>query len=196
MASIENLPDYLAFNTLLKNNHFPLNAAECHGLITGVLCITNDTNNAIATLLDLSPNEEIPLTAHETIKTLITSLCITTIEQLADTEFGFYLLLPHDDTPLVQRSTAISQWCQSFISGLGEAKVKFESDYAEELQEIIADLVAISKVDTQIITESEEEEVAFTELVEYVRVAAITIYTDLLLENKNTITTENSQHLH
>ena len=196
MTITENLPDYFAFNTLLENNHFPLSAAECHGLATGVLCVTDDANSAVTALLDLLPNEEISLTAYEAIQTTMTTLCMSTAAQLADTDFGFRLLLPDDDSPLAQRSTAISQWCQSFISGLGEGGVKFESDYAKELQEIITDLVAISQVDTKTITESEEEEIAFTELAEYVRVAAITIYTDLLLENKNIITTENSQHLH
>ena len=190
------LPDFTLLDNILQNSNFPLNAAECHGLATGIICVTDDTNSAFTALFDLFPSDEINHPAMEEAKSTLEILCEITKSQLSDTNFAFQLLLPNDECSLAVRSTAVSQWCQSFISGLGEGGVKFESDYAQELQEIISDLIAIGQVDTQEITDTEEEVVAFTELVEYVRVAAITIYTDLLLENKNMVTSDTSQHIH
>jgi len=192
----QSLPDYNTFNKFLEDNQFPFNAADCHGLITGIICVTDDTNSALTALLDLCSDElENPIDYKEA-KIVLETLCNTTAIQLADTNFSFQLLLPDDDQALMQRSLGISAWCKSFISGLGEGGVKFESTYAKELQEIVADLVTISKVDTLGIKNTEEEEVSFTELVEYVCMGAITIYTDLRLENKNIIIQDAPQQVH
>ncbi len=76
--------DYSTFNSLLENNHFPLNAAECHGLATGVFCVTNDVNSANTAILDLFPDEEIALSSYEAIKNQMTILCTTIAAQLGD----------------------------------------------------------------------------------------------------------------
>ena len=194
--TITQLPNFTLLDNILQDSNFPLNAAECHGLAAGIICVTDDTNSAFTALFDLFPSDEINQPVMEEAKSTLETLCKIIKAELIDPNFAFQLLLPNDECSLTERSTAVSQWCRSFISGLGEGGVKFESDHAQELQEIVSDLIAIGQVDTQEITDTEEEEVAFTELVEYVRVAAITIYTDLLLENKNMVTPDTSHHIH
>jgi len=196
MPNIQQLPNYNSFNEVLESDHFPLNAAECHGLATGIICVTDNANHALTALLDLFPNEEENQFIDDDTEIALKSLCEVTAQQLADINFSFQLLLPNDEISLTERSTTIRTWCQGLISGLGEGGIKFESTYAKELQEIVSDLTAIAQVDTQSIAHTEEEEASFMELSEYVRIAAITIYTDLLLENKNIVTPDMPQQIH
>ena len=193
MAETQSLPDYHTFNKTLTANHFPLTAANCHGLIAGIICLTDDIDSTLTSLLSSEAEQQLD---NNVLNMILEPLCRITAAQLADHHFSFQLLLPNDEDNLMQRSLAISAWCQSFISGLGESGIKFSSAYTQELQEIITDLIAISQVDTQIIEETEAEETSFTELVEYVRIGAITIYTDLRLESKNIIMQDAPQQIH
>lgn len=173
------LPTYESITTALQACQAPLDAAELHGLISGALTITHNIKASIISLHNVIPE---PDAADETIQheiKMLETLCATTALQLEDREFDFHLLLPNDDATLTARTEAVGLWCQGFVSGLGEGGISLQNKDAAELTEIIQDLTAISQIDTTDITESEEEEVAYHELVEYVRVIVMTIYNDI-----------------
>ncbi|HET9843386.1 MAG TPA: UPF0149 family protein [Gammaproteobacteria bacterium] len=88
------------------------------------------------------------------------------------TDFNLQLCLPSDETPLPVRVKALSDWCHGFIYGLA---VKTDPAYmkAKEMQDILRDLCEITKVTLE--TCDEEEEKAYTELVEYVRLIPFVI---------------------
>ena len=188
MTEIAQLPNYNDVEKTLANISFPLHGAECHGLVSGVISAANDVSSAKKALLGLLTDSDNTTITITEAKASLTDLCDITAAQLADINFRFQLLLPHDDASLTTRSAAISSWCQGFISGLGEGQIETSLKAKSELAETIEDFIAITQLDVQAIQGTEDEEVSFNELVEYVRFAVMTIYTDLLLANKNTVT--------
>lgn len=186
MSGTIKLPSYETITTALQECQAPLDAAELHGLMTGIFTTTHNLKASIIGLHNVIPEPDAADDVIQNgIKTLET-LCATTALQLEDHEFDFHLLLPSDDAPLTVRTEAVGLWCQGFVSGLGEGGLSLPTQDATELTEIIHDLTAISQIDTSEIAESEEEEVAYHELVEYVRVVVMTVYSDVANDKKST----------
>jgi uncharacterized protein YgfB (UPF0149 family) len=185
MPNTHQLPTYEAITTALKNCQIPLDPAELHGLVTGILAVTHTIQASITGLQNLMPE---PDSDDETIQkgiSVLKTLCAITALQLEDHAFDFHLLLPSDDALLATRTEAVGFWCQGFVSGLGEGGLSLATEHASELTDIIQDLTAISQVDISDVADSEEEEVAYHELVEYVRVVVMTIYTDIAKDIKS-----------
>ena len=178
------LPSYDAITAALQECQAPLDAAELHGLITGILAVTHSIKASVIGLHNVIPE---PDSADETIQKgirLLETLCAITALQLDDHTFGFNLLVPSDEATLAERTDAVGVWCQGFVSGLGEGGLSLQTAHASELTEIIHDLTAISQVDTSGVADSEEEEIAYHELVEYVRVVVMTIYSDIAADTQ------------
>jgi uncharacterized protein YgfB (UPF0149 family) len=103
-----------------------------------------------------------------------------TAQQLDDEEFGFSLWLPDDEEPLEERIIALGRWCSGFLAGLvcgGPLDT-----LSEEAREAIEDLQQIAKAEMTAQESSgddcEEDENAFVEIVEYVRVVALMMHED------------------
>lgn len=178
MSNIK-LPSYETITTALLECQAPIDAAELHGLIAGIFTTSHNLKASIVSLHNVIPEPNATDDVIQNgIKTL-EKLCAITALQLEDHEFDFHLLLPSDDATLAVRTEAVGLWCQGFVSGLGEGGLSLKNKNADELAEIIHDLTAIGRIDTLEIAESEEEEVAHHELVEYVRVVVMTVYSDI-----------------
>ena len=104
----------------------------------------------------------------------------STAQQLADEDMGFELWLPDDDEMLEDRTMALAQWCSGFLAGLASGG-QFEV-LSEEAREAIGDLQQIARAELTMQEgedqDSEEDEVAFTEIVEYVRVVTLMMRED------------------
>ena len=187
MTTTSKLPSYEAITTALQDCGAPFDPAEVHGLISGILTATRDLGASMNSLRDfIAPAEDVDTAtaddaSYQNGLAILVQLCRTTADQLADHNFDFQLLLPNDETSLTIRTESVGFWCQGFVSGLGEGRLPLDTEnHSTELNDIIHDLSAIAQIDSTDVVDSEEEEVAYTELVEYVRVAVMTIYTDLM----------------
>jgi len=94
-----------------------------------------------------------------------------TAGQLAAPDFGFNLLLPAADAPLLRRSAALFAWCRGFVGGFGLA-IGDRQVLSEEGQDALSDLVQLAAEEGQS-EGDEEDELALLELEEFVRVAAL-----------------------
>jgi uncharacterized protein YgfB (UPF0149 family) len=86
------------------------------------------------------------------------------------------LLLPGDETALAERAVALGQWCQGFLAGFGQNAGGLE--LSVEAKEVLQDLVAISQVQDAL-EESEDGESDYMEVMEYLRVAPLLLFTEL-----------------
>ena len=170
------LPD---FERTLKLSHGNLDAAElaeCHGLLSGLLCCkpgitaSEFLSHLAAMKLLHEPGEAMSAVMVEALE--------GTKKQLEDEELGFELWLPDDDELLEERAIALAQWCSGFLAGLGSAN-NLEG-LSEEAREALADLMEISRAELSSVSEdaagSEEDEGAFAEIVEYVRIVALSLF--------------------
>jgi len=84
------------------------------------------------------------------------------------------LLVPHDSTTLQQRSLALADWCSGFIAELGMGGLQLDESTEAEIGEILKDLIEVTHIDEQV-DDSEENEQAYMEILEYVRVAVMSL---------------------
>lgn len=97
---------------------------------------------------------------------------------LRDEDYSFAPLLPADELPLAQRIESLAHWCQGYISGLGQSGLAGDTELSADFTAAIRDMAAIAHADPQA-PEDDDSEADFIELVEYVRVAALLVFTEV-----------------
>jgi len=168
---------YEAINDVLLRRNADLEAAEAHGMATGMLSVTiqADAENWLRELLSADEN----LSADQI--SLLHNLFEQTRQALLNEtgEFHFDLLLPEDDAPLNEQAEALRYWCQGFIFGVGYTHSKRE--WNEDPGEIMRDLIELTKLDSDI--QDEADAFALMEIREYVRAAVFTL-SDYFMETE------------
>lgn len=154
--------------------------AEFQGMLCGRLCggkalAEQDLMALTADFLALE-DDGLQLVAE-----LVRSIHDELHSQLVDGQLGLRLILPEDDEDMRRRLAALGDWCQGFLVGLGQGGLGDPNQLTPEINEILHDLTAIAQVDDEadMAVEDEEDESDYTELVEYVRVMAMTLYEEL-----------------
>lgn len=109
----------------------------------------------------------------------IARLYSVSLAQLEDINYGFQLLLPADDTSLAERSRALGEWCHGFLSGFGSAGLKPQQTLSAECAEALRDMAAIVGIGDGDDEDVDDAEANFAEIVEYVRMAALTLFADM-----------------
>lgn len=99
--------------------------------------------------------------------------------QLEDREFGFELLLPGGEAPLLERSGALFDWCRGFLGGFGLA-AGGEPPLSAEGREALADLARLAAATPQDDGDQDDED-ALAEIEEFVRVAVLLLHGDCAL---------------
>lgn len=165
------LPEFSKVEQALSQTSLKMHPSEAHGLMVGILC---GQSKAKPAWMDLITGDE---TTAKT-RTILQALYDVSTKQLAEFLFEFELLLPDDDEKLSLRAEGLTVWCQGFLTGLKLSNVQLLEREPGEMQEAINDLIEIAKMNYDEVAANEEDEVAYTELVEYVRMAVILIYQD------------------
>lgn len=94
------------------------------------------------------------------------------------------LLLPDDEEELGVRVAALAQWCEGFLVGFGTGSAGVrDSDLAPGLQEALSDLAAVSQADLPE-ENSPEEEAMFEQIAEHCRMAALMIFTEIVMVSR------------
>ena len=180
--SLDHLPD---FRHALLMSHGSLNAAElaeCHGVLCGMLCGENGntSDHFFAHLASLEFAVEPGSALHESMVEAFDS----TVQLLADEELRFNLWLPDDEEPLDERTDSLAHWCTGFLAGLGVGGPL--RTLSAEAQEALQDLRQIAMAgfldrddDSANDSGNEENETAFFEIVEYVRVVTLMLREEL-----------------
>ncbi|MBT8058727.1 MAG: UPF0149 family protein [Gammaproteobacteria bacterium] len=173
--SAPSLPDFQHTLQLSQGNLDAAELAECHGLLCGLACRASDGSDDF--LGHLAAMQLVVEPGAALIAALVDAWEVTQ-QQLIDEEMGFSLWLPDDEEPLEERTIALAQWCSGFIAGLASGG-QLEA-LSEEASEAIADLQEIARAELSAApgapAENEEDEAAYAEIVEYVRVVALTMH--------------------
>ncbi|RBW43659.1 YecA family protein [Psychromonas sp. B3M02] len=165
------LPSFDKISQALEQAELFTNAAETHGVLSGFVCggIALDDKSWQPLFNDVV-NEGMGLPSE--LKKLIAEIYADVVKQCTDDGLGFHLLLPADDKPLDERAEAMAQWAQGFLVGFGMVQQSL-NQASEDVQEVIRDIRDISQLSLDFEQEDEESEIAFTEIVEYLRVSAM-----------------------
>lgn len=170
--------NYKELDNLLIDANAGSRAAECHGFLCGYLCVNDNMQEDTFRryLLADMTDQQMFLECYK----LIAELAGEVYLKIASEDFTLELLLPDDSSPLTERSEALIHWCEGFLSGLGVAGVTDFDLLSFECRELIHDLYKICRLDAdEISNDGAEEEAAFSELTEYIRMGAMLLHVEL-----------------
>jgi yecA family protein len=179
----EMLPPYEAVAHALRHTNALTSPSESHGLLTGILCgsslVTMDAEGWARHAAGAATQSKEGLSEQEI--TTLKSLFSITQRKLHEGAFDFQLLLPEDEVTLVMRARELGNWCRGFLSGFSmhTITVTSEEDY-EEIQEILQQVADISEIEYDQLSIGEEDENAFTEVTEYLRLAILNLHMMLI----------------
>jgi uncharacterized protein YgfB (UPF0149 family) len=167
--------DYKMITLLLTGNHVAHSPAELHGLLTGQLCsgVVAPDPEDLGGLMEQSQHR-VPV-VHKLIERLLGE----TTEQLAHLDYHFHPLLPPDEASLQDRVNALGAWCDGFMVGFAAGYIRPDSALSPEAREILGDFGQFAAISDDGQDLSDQDEVDYMELVEYVRMAAITLFQQL-----------------
>ena len=158
----------------------PFNLAELHGLLCGLLCAEGELERDRWLQLAreaLADGVELAMPVQD----LLAKLLDYGVAQLNDPDGSATLLLPDDEAPLSRRVDALGHWCQGLLYGLGMGHVEQSCLLSMESREFLRDVADIAQAGLDQAVTSEEDEMAYVEVVEYLRIGLLIIHHDLCL---------------
>ena len=156
-------------------------ASQAHGLLAGRLAI-GGADSGFDWLSQVLEGTDPNNVLRAECETLLGALFEHTYRQLSERQSEFEPLLPDDDETTPIRAAALAHWCEGFLHGLVSAKhgdALKERLAAEPLADIIRDMLGITRAAADEEGDSDSDEEAYVELVEYLRVAAQLTYEEL-----------------
>jgi len=157
------------------------NAAQTHGMLAGRLAILGAPAGADWLLQVLEGVEEGNAYRIECQK-LMDTLYQATFWQLSDRLSEFEPLLPGDSDDIGLRTEALGHWSEGFLHGLVSARhgdALRDRLASEPLSDIIRDILQITRAGLDEELDQEQNEAAYVEVVEYIRVATQLCYEEL-----------------
>ncbi len=153
-------------------------AAELHGLLCGMLCAGTEGARELwlGELFDPARRRDPGLKG---LFELLDRLLRETAQALEGEEAAFPLLLPDDERPLKERATAVRDWCQGFVYGLGLTGALAGKVLSAQGQEVIRDLSEFTRMEVESLVEDEEEEEALMQITEFLWVATTLLRDEL-----------------
>lgn len=149
-------------------------AAEAHGTLAGALCAA-DAYRLDDWLGEILPDGRADPMTRETCRAYFDA----TSRALGGIDMAFKVLLPGDEQPIDARATALGQWCQGFLYGLGTSAIDDVTRLPGEVGEIVRDLSEITRIGVDGKESLETNEHAYAELVEFVRVGVQLLFEEL-----------------
>lgn len=145
--------------------------AELHGGLCGYLCAGGvPTPGQWLTQLCID-DDGLSAQARVDLDTLLRE----TIALLDDPDLRFQPFLPDDDSDLQARVHTLADWSTGFLGGFGLTGMGEREGLSDEASDALRDLDRIAHFGYEP-GEDEEDEVAFSEILEYVRVAVLLLH--------------------
>lgn len=168
------LPELFEVEDAVRTLALGVGACELHGALCGWLA--GGGADSPRWLARVMADDALPAPASgDTLDRLREA----SVAQMDDRDFSFDLLVPDADAPLVERSGALFDWCRGFLGGFGLAAGKAPA-LSEESREALDDLARLAAATAQD-EGDDDDEVALTEIEEFVRVAALLLHGDCAL---------------
>lgn len=176
--------EYGKFALALQRIEGEQGTAELHGQMIGLLCIrqTMQFNDWLAEampelLAAINSGDALAKESAATIEQAFKQALTT----LSEGQLDFQLLLPDDETPLPDRISELSEWCQGFLLGLTMAGITEYQHLPGDLPDLMNDMVEISRAEAYDLQDEDEDddETAYIELSEYVRLGVMNVWEEI-----------------
>ncbi|HJL65957.1 MAG: UPF0149 family protein [Arenicellales bacterium] len=175
--------DYTELNSQLQKLEIQASLAELHGMTSGLAAshpLSIPGNRWQSLVLEKGTE---PSGATDERIVFLDLLLKYSMDALSDENFTFEPLLPADSCDLRERTDMLAQWCQGFTIGLFYNGFHDAGDLPQGAREAAGDIQAF--VSAALDGEDESDEIAYTEIVEYLRVAVNLIFVELYPSQPN-----------
>jgi uncharacterized protein YgfB (UPF0149 family) len=150
---------YTDIQQVLTGERSLVDASEAHGTLAGCLCAALEYRFE-DWLQEILPEGQAEPRAQAALREVFAE----TATALEDPDTAFDLLLPAGSQPLEARATALGQWCQGFLYGLGSTDA---GTWPGKVGKLVRNFTEITRVGVE--DEGSEDESAYAVVVEYVR---------------------------
>ncbi|MEE2730130.1 MAG: UPF0149 family protein [Pseudomonadota bacterium] len=181
----EDVLDFYELEAELRKIDALASPSEAHGILCGQLS-GGIKGDQVAWLTEYLSNLGVKGEPWENTREWFCELHRFTLGELADDQFNFMPLLPDDEDPLDARLGSLAEWCSGFLAGFGSAGSRKPEEFTEDALSALRDIQQISQVDTEV-DEEEDGEAAYFEVLEYVRMAALMIFTEFAMDRDNMV---------
>jgi uncharacterized protein YgfB (UPF0149 family) len=173
MSQDSALPSYTELTSILQKIQPNCHVSQIHGLLCGYVCATSGE------VFDLWDNIFPSVKKNQKGAEVLKALYESTYHQLSEFSFEFAIILPEDDSDINFRAESLGLWCQGFLTGLEQSDISNRTQGDVELKEALDDIIEIAQLTFGDINSNDEDEAAYFELVEYVRLSALMIFHEL-----------------
>lgn len=156
-------------------------AAEIHGHFCGLACVLGAAAGSLwaNTILADANAGHAP---SPTVRAVLENLAASTWNSMNEGDMSLRLLLPADEKLLSERADSLASWCAGFLHGLGTGDSSGEYHAvlkAGATGDILADFAELTRASVSDDEAGEDGEVAYAELVEFVRVSVQLVFEEL-----------------
>ncbi|WP_281346830.1 YecA family protein [Thermochromatium tepidum] len=149
--------------------------SEAHGLLCGLIC-GGDPHALESWLGQVAPRPEAGATLAAEGRAALRQCGLAIEREFQGPESLIRLPSPAEDAaPLGERALRLYDWIRGFLYAFGLVG-RSEADLSEQVREILRDLTTLTRMDLDTLEETEDNEQALAELIEFVRVAAMLIH--------------------
>lgn len=173
---VKPLPDFNQSLARTRGEMGMADLAECHGVACGLICVREDSG--AADFLDTLDLLQLTSGPGGELRQIMSELFEATFSQLRDDQLRLALWLPGDEESLDERTAALAQWCTGFLAGLGGAGQGLEN-LSQEAREALDDLQQIARAEVGGGVSDEDEEDAYYQVIEYIRVVTLLLREEL-----------------
>jgi len=171
-------PDFEQTEIALRRANVMMDAAECHGSLCGLLAAGKRTMKDQWVSEVLEGTDPANANVRE-CRQLLAEMWDEVAGALRGDGFSFEPLLPTDDTSLADRVESLTQWCDGFMYGLARAEIKAFDELPADVAEILRDFADIGRGNLELGDDAEEDEAAYMELTEYLRIGTQLVHDEL-----------------
>jgi uncharacterized protein YgfB (UPF0149 family) len=165
---------YQLLSSIFQRYNSDFSVAQAHGMAAALLCVDghsdaiNWLNEVFDLPADLTEEDKAPIiTLFEQTRTLLNPKA---------SDFEFDLFLP-ENIDLSEQAKSLAQWCEGFLWGIGCAQSKTEGQV--ETDGILRDMVAFSKLNSEVDNHDDDDETAFMQIQCYLSAAVLIIRDEL-----------------
>lgn len=173
-----DLPNYSEVATSFDEIDALFPPSEAHGIMCGLICAGIEGTGISYFDLILGIDKHDNSAGREFCREQLLALYQYSSNKLHEMAFDFALLLPEEDNILSLRAQALSDWCRGFTTGIELAKLD-KTIFSEESTDALFHISEIAKLDYATVQVNEDDEKAYIEVMEYVRMAVLMIYAEL-----------------
>jgi uncharacterized protein YgfB (UPF0149 family) len=162
---------------LLAALRFGVDPSDLHGSLTGYLCAGGHAD-AHDWLAALRLETDAAASAAAASAAPLQQLFRECADWLDDPDTAFEPLLPDAGTPVDVRADALVEWCRGFLGGVGLAGAARAHGLSPDCAEILHDFATIAASHFEY-SDSEEDENALAEVIEFICVGVLLLHNEL-----------------